>query len=164
MNDAFFDAAGLVFRFATDFFFAMQRFTAEYAADSIEILPVFVTKYRRKVITDRVLEHLGGTLAGVCAKMDCKLREFDGEDDHVHLLVDYPPKLAISRMVNSLKLVSARLLRKRDFPEVRRKLWGVHFWTPSYYAGSCGGANLRTVKRYILAQRVPSRRAMSNSA
>ena len=125
---------------------------------------VFVTKYRRSVITDRVRGHLRGSLEAVCAKMDCKLREFDGEDDHVHLLVDYPPKLAVSRLVNSLKLVSARLLRKRDFPEVRRKLWGVHFWTPSYYAGSRGGANLQTVKRYIQAQRVPSRWARSNSA
>jgi putative transposase len=48
------------------------------------------------------------------------------------------------------------LLRKRDFPEVRRKLWGDHFWTPSYFAGSTGGANLATVKRYIQQQRLPT--------
>lgn len=125
---------------------------------------VFVTKYRRGVITDRVREHLKQSLAAVCRKMGCTLREFDGEDDHVHLLVDYPPKLAISRLVNSLKLVSARLLRKRDFPEVRRKLWGVHFWTPSYYAGSTGGANLHTVKRYIQAQRLPKQPPRPDSA
>ena len=116
---------------------------------------VFVTKYRRKAITHRVREHLRATCAEVCAKMGANLREFDGEEDHVHLLVSYPPKLAISRLVNSLKLVSARLLRKRNLPEVRRKLWGPHFWTPSYYAGSCGGANLATVKRYIQSQRLP---------
>src|ERR1035438_4466295 len=131
---------------------------------SLTVHLVFVTKYRRNAITDRVRDHLGGTLGEVCAKMGCTLREFDGEDDHVHLLVDYPPKLAISRLVNSLKLVSARFLRKRNFPEVRRKLWGVHFWTPSYYAGSCGGANLQTVKRYIQAQRIPSRWARADSA
>ena len=119
---------------------------------------VFVTKYRRGVITDRVREHLKATCADVCSKMGAELREFDGEDDHVHLLVNYPPKLAISRLVNSLKLVSARLLRKRNLPEVRRKLWGPHFWTPSYYAGSCGGASLATVKRYIRAQRLPADR------
>jgi putative transposase len=117
---------------------------------------VFVTKYRRGVITDRVLEHIRNTCRGVCAKMGAELRELDGEDDHIHLLVGYPPKLSISRLVNSLKLVSARLLRKRDFPEVRRKLWGNHFWTPSYYAGSCGGASLQTVKRYIQDQRRPN--------
>src|ERR1035438_5018289 len=89
---------------------------------SLTVHLVFVTKYRRNAITDRVRDHLGGTLGEVCAKRGCALREFDGEDDHVHLLVDYPPKLAISRLVNSLKLVSARFLRKRNFPEVRRKL------------------------------------------
>ena len=125
---------------------------------------VFVTKYRRGVITDRVREHLRHTFAGVCSKMGCVLKEFDGEDDHVHLLVEFPPKLAVSRLVNSLKLVSTRLLRKRDFPEVRRKLWGAHFWTPSYYAGSCGGANLHTVKRYIQNQRVPSKWPRPDSA
>lgn len=87
--------------------------------------------------------------------MGAELKELDGEEDHVHLLVSYPPKLSISRLVNSLKLVSARLLRKRGFPEVRQKLWGNHFWTPSYYAGSCGSASLQTVKRYIQAQRLP---------
>jgi putative transposase len=117
-----------------------------------------VTKYRRGVITDRVREHLHASMNIVCQKMGASLVEFDGEDDHVHLLVEYPPKLAISRLVNSLKLVSARMLRKRDFPEVRQKLWGVHFWTPSYFAGSTGGANLETVKAYIQQQRAPSRR------
>lgn len=124
---------------------------------SLNVHLVFVTKYRRGVITDRVREHLQATCADVCRKMGAELREFDGEDDHVHLLVAYPPKLAVSRLVNSLKLVSARLLRKRDFPEVRQKLWGDHFWTPSYFAGSCGGANLQTVKQYIRQQREPSR-------
>ena len=114
---------------------------------------VFVTKYRRGVITGRVREHLRGTCTDVCQKMGAQLKEFDGGDDHVHLLVAYPPKLAVSRLVNSLKLVSSRLLRKRDFPEVRKKLWGVHFWTPSYYAGSCGRASLQTVRHYIQNQR-----------
>ena len=123
---------------------------------SLNVHLVFVTKYRRGVITARVREHLKTTCAHVCTKMGAELRQFDGEDDHVHLLVAYPPKLAISRLVNSLKLVSARLLRKQNLPEVRKKLWGIHFWTPSYYAGTCGGANLQTVKRYIQAQRLPS--------
>jgi putative transposase len=114
---------------------------------------VFVTKYRRKVISDRVREHLKTSCIRVCAKMGAELRQFDGEEDHVHLLVSYPPKLAVSRLVNSLKLVSARLLRKRNLPEIRHKLWGSHFWTPSYYAGSCGGANLATVSKYIQSQR-----------
>jgi putative transposase len=123
---------------------------------SLNVHLVFVTKYRRNVITERVRGHLRQTCIDVCLKMGAQLREFDGGHDHVHLLVSYPPKLAVSRLVNSLKLVSARLLRKRNLPEVRQKLWGNHFWTPSYYAGSCGGANLATVTRYIQTQRTPA--------
>ena len=106
------------------------------------------------MITDRVWENLRGSIAGVCQKMEVQLLESAGADDPVHLLLEYPTKLAISRLVNSLQLVSARLLRKRDFPKVRRKLWGVHFWTPSHSAGSTGGANLATVERFIQQQRL----------
>jgi putative transposase len=68
-------------------------------------------------------------------------------------LVGYPPKVALSRLINSLKGVSARRLRAANFPEVRNKLWGEHFWSPSYCAVSCGGAPLETVKRYVQKQR-----------
>jgi putative transposase len=123
---------------------------------SLAIHLVFVTKYRRGAITDRVREYLKKPCQDVCPKMGANLREFEGEDDHVHLWVDFPPKLAVSRLVNSLKLFSSRLLRKENFPEVREKLWGDQFWAPGCYAGSCGGANLQTVRRHIQAQRLPS--------
>lgn len=118
---------------------------------------VFVTKYRRGVITARVRARLREYLEQCCRAMNAELRECDGEDDHLHLLVDYPPKLSISKMVNALKLASSRRIRSANLPEVRRKLWGNQFWTPSYYAGSCGSASLRTVKAYIQAQRSPTR-------
>ena len=82
-----------------------------------------------------------------------ELLEDGGEDDHVHLLVAYPPKTSISALVNSLKGVSARLVRARDFPEVRNKLWGRSLWSPSYCAVSAGGASLDTVRVYIEQQR-----------
>jgi hypothetical protein len=74
-----------------------------------------------------------------------ELREFNGESDHVHLLVNYPPKVRLSELVNSLKGVSSRLL-KQEFPDIHsfwlvRKSRGV-LWTPSYFAGSVGGAHL----------------------
>ncbi|STY61034.1 Transposase and inactivated derivatives [Mannheimia haemolytica] len=53
--------------------------------------------------------------------------EFDGEDDHVHLLVEYPPKVAISHLVNSLKGVSSRMIRKKNYPSIRKKLWEINF-------------------------------------
>jgi len=68
---------------------------------------VFVTKYRRGVFTKEVIDDLRVIFAGVCLDFEAQLVEFDGEDDHVHLLVNYPPKVALSALVNSLKGVPA---------------------------------------------------------
>jgi len=114
---------------------------------------VFVFKYRRKALTPRVLDALRESFGVVCARFGAALKECDGEDDHVHLLVDYPPKVSVSSLVNSLKGVSSRMVRKRRFPEVTRMLHGEHLWSPSYFASSCGGAPMDVLKKYIQEQR-----------
>ena len=101
---------------------------------------VFVTKYRRNVFTKEVLDDLKIFFEKVCVDFEAELVEFDGEDDHVHLLVNYPPKVAVSSLVNSLKGVSSRMIRKKNYPSIKKKLWGGALWSPSYFAGSCGGA------------------------
>lgn len=68
------------------------------------------------------------------------------------LLVHYPPNMAISALVNRLKGVSSRWLRQRYPTHVRKYLWGNHFWSPSYFAASCGGAPLSIIKQYIEQQ------------
>jgi putative transposase len=115
---------------------------------------VFVTKYRRHVFTKAILEAMQPILDAVCRDFEATLVEFDGEDDHVHLLVSYPPKVALSSLVNSLKGVSSRLLRKQ-FPALTKRYWKGVLWSPSYFAASCGGAPLSTIKRYIEDQRTP---------
>jgi putative transposase len=117
---------------------------------------VFVTKYRRGVFTMRVLDDLRAIFASVCADFEAELVEFEGEDDHVHLLVVYPPKVAVSSLVNSLKGVSSRLIRKKNYPELREKLFGNSLWSPSYFAGSCGGAPISILRQYIENQRSPN--------
>jgi putative transposase len=81
---------------------------------------VFTPKYRRGPFTDEILHRCEQIMAEVCTDFDAELREFNGETDHVHLLVHYPPKVALSRLVNSLKGVSARRLR-HEFPGHIRK-------------------------------------------
>jgi len=116
---------------------------------------VFVTKYRRGVFTSAMLTRCEEVMRDVCAQMGADLREFNGETDHVHLLIHYPPKLPVSALVNRLKGVSAHYLR-HEFPShVRRYLWGGHFWSPSYFAASCGGAPLGIIKEYIEQQKRP---------
>ena len=116
---------------------------------------VFVTKYRKKVFSKRYLKALNAIFNEVCADFEVELAEFNGEADHVHLLVNFPPKVALARLVNSLKGVSSRLLR-RDYPEIARYYWKGALWSPSYFAGSCGGAPLSVLRDYIENQDSPS--------
>lgn len=116
---------------------------------------VFVTKYRHRVFTDRHLRRMEEIMRDVCRDFACELVEFNGEDNHVHLLVNFPPKVALSRLVNSLKGVSSRRLRQ-EFPELVKHYWRAQrLWSGSYFAGSVGGAPLSIVKQYIEAQNRP---------
>jgi putative transposase len=107
------------------------------------------------VFTGEVLTDLRGIFAAVCRDFNAELVEFDGEDDHVHLLVNYPPTVSVSALVNSLKGVSSRMIRKKNYPSVRKKLWGGALWSPSYFAGSCGGAPISIIRQYIEQQQTP---------
>ena len=121
------------------------------AARNVQL--VFVTTYRRGVLTSDHLDALQGVFARVCADFGADLLELDGEDDHVHLLVADPPQVAVARLVNSLKGVSARRLRARYRVRTHRE----HLWSPSYFAASAGGAPLEVLKQYIRQQRTPGR-------
>ena len=80
---------------------------------------------------------------------------------HIHLvfvtkyLINYPPKIAVSSLVNSLKGVSSRMIRRMNYPEIKKKLWGGSLWSPSYFAASCGGAPISIIRQYIEQQRTP---------
>lgn len=118
---------------------------------SLQAHLVFVTKYRRGVLTQPMLEDMENIMRSVCSDFDATLIEFNGEDDHVHLLVSYPPKTALSTLINSLKGVSSRRLRSKYDIKTHRN----HLWSPSYYAASSDGAPLETLKQYIRNQRTP---------
>jgi len=117
---------------------------------------VFVTKFRRKVFAKEILTQTREIFKNVCKDFEAELVEFEGERDHVHLLVNYPPKVSISKLVNSLKGVSARLLRKKGYPTIVKYLWGGSLWSPSYFAGSCRGAPISIIRQYIEGQNTPS--------
>jgi putative transposase len=91
----------------------------------------------------------------VCAGVVDELREFNGETDHVDVLIHYPPSLALSVLVNRLKGVSSRRLRQPYPAHVRKYLLGKHFWSPSYFTASCGGTPLTVIRKYIEQQNRP---------
>jgi len=91
----------------------------------------------------------------LCADFGCDLAEFNGQAAHVHLLVNFPPTVAISRLVNSLKGASSRRLRQ-EFPDLRRRhLRAKRLWPASYFAGSAGGAPITALRHYIEQQNRP---------
>jgi putative transposase len=116
---------------------------------------VFVTKYRRDVFTVEMLNRLKEIFIETCQQMDCEILEFGGEHDHVHLMLSVHPKIAIANLVGKLKGKSSYFLRKEYWNTIKKKLWGSHFWSPSYCVVSCGGASLDVIKNYIKNQREP---------
>jgi putative transposase len=99
---------------------------------------VFVAKYRKKLFDTAALKTLEKIFVEVCQDFEAELKGFNGEKDHVHLLVNYPPKVSVSKLVNSLKGVSSRLLRKQR-PDLTELYYKGALWSPSYFASSCGG-------------------------
>ena len=112
---------------------------------------VFTTKYRRQLFTGVMIEQLREAFESACVKLECELIEMDGEQDHVHLLISYPPKLSISVMVNNLKAVSSRMLRLQN-TSLTRQSKSSALWSRSYFACTAGGATIETLKAYVESQ------------
>ena len=112
---------------------------------------IFTTKYRRKLFDGQMIAQLREAFGSAAAKLECEIIEMDGERDRVHLLIAYPPKLAVSVMVNNLKSVSSRLLRQQNTHLRMQSKTGL-LWSRSYFACSAGGATIETLKAYVLSQ------------
>ena len=115
---------------------------------------VFVTKYQYRVLDGDSLNRLRSLFTRICTDFEAELVHMDGEHNHVHLLVRYPPKVAVSNLVNSLKGVSSRMLRQ-ERPHLAARYWKGALWSPSYFAASCAGAPINILKDYIQQQKTP---------
>jgi putative transposase len=114
---------------------------------------VLTTKYRRKVFNKEMLDVLGKTLTELLEKWDCRLIEFNGETDHVHILFQYKPQICLSTLINNIKTVTSRKLRK-DFLERLKKFYCQDvFWNNSYFIASCGGVTIEVLKKYVENQK-----------
>ena len=130
--------------------------TGKHVVFELYVHLVFTPKYRRKVFDDAMLRRLETIFREQCALLECELVEFNGKGDHVHLLVSHPTKVSVANLSRVLKGVSARLLRKEFWSQMKTMLWGDHFWSPSYCAVSAGGAPLEVIKKYIEDQNRPT--------
>ena len=126
--------------------------SSSHAVYNIKLHIVLVTKYRRKTLTPELLEYLETAFAEVLVAWRCKLLEFGGEPDHVHMLIDIHPALDISVLINNLKTASARRTRNRFAEHLAPFYHKPLFWYRAYFVGSVGGATLETVRAYVDAQ------------
>ncbi|MFI6488069.1 IS200/IS605 family transposase [Streptomyces sp. NPDC050564] len=116
----------------------------------------FVTKFRHKEFKDVHLRRMEEIMRAVREDFECELVEFNGEDNHVHLLVNFPPKVTVTKLVNSLKGVSSRRLHQ-EFDNLTQHYWRANkLWAGSYFAGTVSGAPLSIVRQYTEQQNRPT--------
>ncbi len=116
---------------------------------------VLVTKYRRKILTGEMIDRASAILSDLCPAWEGQLLECSGEDDHVHALIDMPPKVRPSDLVNNLKTVLSRRLRS-EFPALRASYRKPVLWSPSYCLISAGGAPIEILRQYVENQQRPA--------
>ena len=120
---------------------------------SIHLHIIFVTKYRRKVLNQPMIEDMKEVFNRVLSANKSSLEECNGEPDHVHLLISLHPDNNISDLIASLKSSSSRILREKYKPVIDKYYWGkAKLWHDSKCIVSCGGAPLELVKNYIQSQ------------
>ncbi|MBD0347127.1 MAG: IS200/IS605 family transposase [Coleofasciculus sp. Co-bin14] len=125
------------------------------SVSDLKVHLVLTTKYRRKVFNTEMLNRLHEILEDLLSKWDCKLVEFNGEADHVHVLFQYHPDIALSNLVNNLKSVTSRKLRQEFADYLASIYWKDVFWNGSYFVASCGGVTISTLRQYIENQSRP---------
>jgi putative transposase len=116
---------------------------------------VLTTKYHRGVLSGTILTRLGEIISDLCEKWDCKLIEFNGEDNHVHLLFQYVPQMELPKFIGNLKSVTSRRIRTEFADAIEKVYWKNVLWNESYFIASCGGVTVSILRKYIEGQDAP---------
>lgn len=119
---------------------------------SLQYHIVWVTKYRKPVLTGEIEEDLERYLLDTLKSLDMKILAMEIMPDHVHLLVDCKPQLRPSDAIKILKGNTARWLFL-NHPEMKKELWGGHLWNPSYFIATVSERSMEQVTEYINNQK-----------
>ena len=125
---------------------------------------VLVTKYRRPVIKGIIADHLKEECRRLIEHYDGDVVEIETDMDHVHILAAFGPEHAIRTIINALKGVTARIIRRDHWEEVSKQLWGDSFWSDSYYISTCGGVTVETIRKYVENQGRQKRKYVKRKA
>jgi putative transposase len=132
---------------------ALKAYSGGHSMHALAWHIVWCVKYRRQILTVEIGDRVKEIVSQIAVEQGCEIISIETDVDHVHLLVRVKPTHTLSRLVQLFKGRSAYILF-REYPEIREhRLWGGHWWSPSYYAATVGGAPLETIKRYVESQR-----------
>ncbi|GLV67195.1 transposase [Bacillus mycoides] len=109
---------------------------------------VLVVKYRRNVFDDDMSDYAKDMFVRLSENYNITLVEWNHDVDHVHILFKAHPNTEMKKFINAYKSASSRLI-KRDFPQVKKKLWKEVFWSRSFCLLTTGGSPIDVVKKYI---------------
>ena len=112
---------------------------------------VLVVKYRKKVINSEVSEAIREIFSNIAPNYHIEVEEWNHDTDHVHVLFKANPKTDLVKFLNSFKSASSRIVKK-EYPQIKEKLWKESFWTKSYCLITTGGASIETIRKYIEKQ------------
>lgn len=112
---------------------------------------IMVVKYRRKVIDDDSSKRAEEIFSYIAPKYGITLEEWNHDRDHVHVMFRAQPKSELSKFINAYKSAGSRLIKK-EYPQIREKLWKEAFWSQSFCLLSAGGAPIETIRAYIESQ------------
>lgn len=129
----------------------MELYTNAHSVFSLYYHLILVVKYRRKVFTNEISERAREIFKYIAPTYKIEVVEWNHDKDHIHVLIKGQPKTELSKFVNAYKSASSRLIKK-EFPEIRKKLWQEMFWSRSFCLLSSGGAPIDTIQEYIKSQ------------
>ena len=113
---------------------------------------VLVIKYRQKVVNEPISNRLKEIFEHISPKYKVTIQEWNHDKDHIHILMKAHPNTEMSKFINAYKSASSRLIKK-EFPEIKKKLWKEYFWSRSFCLLTTGGVTIDVIKRYIENQR-----------
>ena len=112
---------------------------------------ILVTKYRRKVIDKTISERLKEIFEYIAVNYNISVIEWNDDEDHIHILFKAQPNSELSKFINAYKSASSRLIKK-EYPQIKEKLWKEYFWSRSFCLMTTGGVTINIIKEYIESQ------------
>ena len=112
---------------------------------------IWLPKYRKKVLSGRVKARVEELIRECASTNNWEIQELNVQLDHVHLMIQLPPSVSVSKAVQHLKGLSSRMIRS-ELPEVKKQLWGTDFWAEGFFSETVGQKNEAAIRRYIQNQ------------